>query len=185
MLEKFIKDKQQRQIALFLIKAVFLYLLWFISYDFFISPSGIVDNWLNNRVATDAATILSIAGFTGSTTPGIHQVIVQINNVSMVGVGNRCNGLELFVLFAGFIICFPGNLKKKLVFIPLGIIGIYLINTLRAAILALIQLKAPEHLDFNHHYTFTVIVYSFIFALWMIWVNKFSAFNEIVNDEKA
>jgi hypothetical protein len=56
---------------------------------------------------------------------------------------------------------------------------------LRAAILALIQLKAPEHLDFNHHYTFTVIVYSFIFALWMIWVNNFSTFNEIAKDEKS
>jgi hypothetical protein len=40
--------------------------------------------------------------------------------------------------------------------------------------LALIQYKAPEYLDFNHHYTFTVIVYAFIFLLWMIWVNKFS-----------
>ena len=185
MLSRFIKDKQQRQIAFFLIKALVLYAIWFVSYDFFISPSGKIDHWLNNRVASDAATMLSIAGMSGSTALGDEQVIVKINNIGMVGVGNPCNGLELFVLFAGFIICFPGNLKSKIWFIPLGIIGIYLINALRAAILAVIQLKAPENLDFNHHYTFTIIVYSFIFALWMMWVNKFSDFNANPKNEKT
>jgi hypothetical protein len=29
-------------------------------------------------------------------------------------------------------------------------------------------------LSFNHDYTFTLIVYSFVFLLWWIWVNKFS-----------
>jgi len=185
MLSRFIKDKQQQQIALFLIRAVILYVIWFVSYDFFISPSGKIDHWLNNRVATDAASMLSLAGMPGSTELGNAQVIVKINNVGMVGVGNPCNGLELFVLFAGFIICFPGDLKSKTWFIPLGILGIYLINTLRAAVLAVIQLKAPEHLDFNHHYTFTIIVYSFIFFLWMTWVNKFSAFNAKSKDGKS
>ena len=185
MLSRFIKDKQQQQIAFFLIKDFLLYVIWFVSYDFFISPSGKIDHWLNNRVASDAATLLSIVGFHGSTVLGNAQVIVLIDGVKMVGVGNPCNGLELFVLYAGFIICFPGNIKSKLWFIPLGIIGIYLINTLRAAVLAVIQLKAPEHLDFNHHYTFTIIVYSFIFGLWMMWVNKFSAFNAQSKDEKS
>lgn len=185
MLSRFIKDKQQRQIALFLIRAVILYAGWFVSYDFFISPSGKIDNWLNYRVATDAASMLSIAGMPGSTVPGKAQVIVTINDVKMVGVGNPCNGLELFVLFAGFIICFPGIIKSKIWFIPLGMIGIYLVNTMRAAVLAVIQMKAPEYLEFNHHYTFTIIVYSLIFGLWMIWVNKFSAFKANSTDEKS
>lgn len=170
----FLKDPRQRSIALFILKAVLLYVVWFVSYDFFIAPSGKADAWLNERVATDTGFLLSITGFEGGTTPGIQQTIVTIKGKEMVGVGNPCNGFELFVLFTGFILCFPGQWKNKAWFIPAGILTIHFINVLRAMALALIQYKAPEYLDFNHHYTFTVVVYAFIFLLWMIWVNRFS-----------
>jgi hypothetical protein len=42
----------------------------------------------------------------------------------------------------------------------------------RAASLALIQFYNPAYLEFNHHYTFVVIVYGIIFGLWIIWVNR-------------
>lgn len=174
MLSKFVKDDGQRAIALFLLKAVALYILWFISYDFFIAPAGKADEWLNATVAHHSAGILSLLGFEGSTVPGAAQTVICIQGREMVGVGNPCNGMELFALFTGFVICFPGPWKHKWWFILLGVAGIHFINVLRATALALIQLKTPEHLDFNHHYTFTVIVYSFIFLLWVTWANKFS-----------
>jgi hypothetical protein len=40
--------------------------------------------------------------------------------------------------------------------------------------LIFIQIKSPESLEFNHKYTFTLLVYSLIFALWMLWVNRYS-----------
>jgi len=40
--------------------------------------------------------------------------------------------------------------------------------------LALTANYFPEYLNFNHTYTFTFMVYAFIFLLWMIWVNRFS-----------
>jgi exosortase family protein XrtF len=121
--------------------------------------------------------MLDLFGFDGSTIPGTHQTVLCIAGETMVGVGNPCNGLELFALFAGFIICFPGKFKAKLWFIPLGMIIIHFANVIRTFALALIQLKAPQYLEFNHHYTFTVIVYSIIFLLWMWWVNRYSGLN--------
>ena len=178
MLKKYLVDPKQRQIILFLVKAILLYTIWFVSYDFFISPDGSLDAWLDDIVAGHAANLLSIFGFNGSTSPGIDQTIVLINGVSMVGVGDPCNGLELFVLFTGFIICFPGNTSSKLFYIPVGIIIIYICNVIRTMLLSLIQLKAPEYLELNHHYTFTIIVYSIIFFLWIYWVNNYSAFKK-------
>lgn len=174
MLEKFIKDPGQRAIAGFLIKAVMLYIIWFISYDFFIAPDGRTDEWLNALVANHSASVLSILGFDGSTVPGAAQTVIRIQGKEMVGVGNPCNGLELFALFTGFVICFPGSWKQKWWFILIGNAGIHFVNVLRATTLAIIQFKSPEHLEFNHHYTFTVVVYSFIFLLWVTWANKFS-----------
>jgi exosortase family protein XrtF len=175
MIKKYLQDPKQRQIIFFLVKAVLLYTIWFISYDFFIAPNGALDACLDDFVAGHAANLLTLLGYNGSIIPGIDQTIVQINGVSMVGVGDPCNGLELFVLFAGFIICFPGNIKQKLYYIPIGIIIIYIANVIRTMLLSLIQLKAPEYLELNHHYTFTIIVYSIIFFLWMYWVNNYSA----------
>lgn len=174
MLQKLIKDPGQRSIAAFLLKAVLLYITWFIAYDFFIATDGRADAFLNDFVAKHAAAILSILGFEGSTAPGAAQTLIKIQGIDVVGVGNPCNGMELFALYAGFIICFPGPWKHKLWYVPAGMLAIHFINVLRAAALAIIQLKAPEHLDFNHHYTFTIVVYAFIFLFWVIWANRFS-----------
>jgi exosortase family protein XrtF len=184
MIKQLLQDPKHGAIIRFLVKALSVYIIWFVSYDYFIAPSGIVDAWLNNLLAENASMFLSLFGFAGDTAPGIHQTIVRINGVGMVGVGNPCNGLELFALFAGFIFCFPGPWRKKVVFVLLGIIGIHFVNVLRTILLTLIQFKAPQYLEFNHHYTFTVIVYAFIFYLWIIWVNKISGFNLISKSEK-
>jgi exosortase family protein XrtF len=158
----------------FVILAIALYIIWFLSYDFVIAPDGRTDAWLNKVVADHSAILLNLIGYSSDTAPGIKQTILRINECSMVGVGNPCNGLELFVLFAGFIICFPGPVNKKLFFIPAGILIIHFVNVIRSAALALIQFKNPENLEFNHHYTFTILVYAIIFGLWMIWVNRYS-----------
>lgn len=162
---------QYKIVVVFIIKAILLYVAWFIINDFFVASSGIND-WLNHRVAFDASLFLKTFGYTTGIEPGNHQFLIDINNKKMVGVGNPCNGLELFVLFAGFIICFPGGAKNKLWFIPLGVLIIHISNLIRAAVLALIQYYHPEYLDFNHHYTFVIIVYGIIFGLWIYWVNK-------------
>jgi len=163
----------------FIVKAVLLYIIWFLCYDYVIAPSGVIDAWLNRVVGVQSSVLLNWIGYSSDTIPGNNQTVVRISNVSMVGVGNPCNGLELFILFSGFILCFPGNRHSKLWFIPIGIIIIHIANVIRSMSLALIQYHDPASLDFNHHYTFTVIVYAIIFALWMYWVNKYSGLFDV------
>ncbi len=91
-----------------------------------------------------------------------------------VCVGSGCSGLELFVLFFGFILLMKGRLIDKLWFIPLGFLGILVLNIIRIISLAIIYYHKPEYLDFNHKYTFVIIVYGAIFGLWVLWVNKFA-----------
>ena len=43
---------------------------------------------------------------------------------------------------------------------------------LRVAALALNHQYARGSLDFNHHYTFTFVVYACIFGLWMLWARR-------------
>ena len=62
----------------------------------------------------------------------------------------------------------------KLIFIPIGILIVHGLNLLRLVALALIVVYHPDSLQFNHKYTFTILVYVCIFFLWMIWVKKFA-----------
>lgn len=89
-------------------------------------------------------------------------------------IGSGCSGLELFLLFFGFIFVMRGRLIDKLWFIPLGSLAILILNIIRIIALSAIYYHHPEYLEFNHKYTFVVIVYGAIFGLWVLWVNKFA-----------
>jgi exosortase/archaeosortase family protein len=89
-----------------------------------------------------------------------------------VYIKNYCLGLNTMFVFAALIIGFPGKWKDRLWFIPLGLIGIHLINIIRivALCLAIILSSTPE--DFKHHEIFDGIAMVFIFLLFMLWVKR-------------
>ncbi|MCC6684896.1 MAG: exosortase family protein XrtF [Bacteroidia bacterium] len=166
----------------FLIRAALLTVSWLFLFYLVISPHTNINRDLCYLVAKNATSLLSVFD------SGYHVSFVFrgkyflntvcYNDNCVVGVGRPCNGLELFALFAGFVLAFPGNWKHKLWYIPAGVLVIHILNVMRVASLTLIQLNYPQYLQFNHKYTFTVLVYALTFGLWMIWVNKFSAVNK-------
>lgn len=169
---KFIKKltPQDKFISTFILKGVGLYLLWYLIYDNWLLKDGWIDHFLIDHLVKSTSFILELLGYNVF----MYADAVGIDGTHGVLIGAPCNGLSLFALFAGFIIIFPGKWVYKLVFIPLGIVLIHVINVLRLVGLALVVLYHPTSLEFNHKYTFTVIVYIFVFVMWMIWVKKFS-----------
>ena len=89
-------------------------------------------------------------------------------------IGKGCSGLELFLLFFGFIFLMKGRIIDKLWFVPLGTLAILVLNIIRIIALSVIYYHRPEYLEFNHKYTFVIIVYGAIFGLWVLWINKFA-----------
>ncbi len=53
-------------------------------------------------------------------------------------------------------------------------------NVLRVAALSLNHMYSRGTVDFNHKYTFTVLVYAFIFFLWHLWVKYFSSLKKTI-----
>jgi exosortase family protein XrtF len=162
----------------FLIRAALLTAAWLLLYHFYLRKNTKLDRQLCHVVVSHSTSFLSLfdTDYHVSFQPrGKYRLYtVCYADKCLVGVGRPCNGLELFVLFAGFIIAFPGNSRNKLWFIPAGILLIHFVNVLRVAALAVIQLNWHSWLEFNHKYTFTVLVYMLIFCLWMLWMNRFS-----------
>ena len=155
----------------FLGVAVVMYLAWFFGYEQWLALDGRLDLALCTQITSASVTALQLMGFSAAIDPKV-ATLITMNGQPAVIVGVPCNGLVLYALFSGFVLAYPGPWQRKLWFIPSGIALIWFLNILRVAGLAINQYYAHQSVDFNHHYTFTFVVYSFIFGLWMLWARR-------------
>lgn len=155
----------------FLFVAAIMYLGWFFGYEQWLAHDGRLDLALCTQITRASVGALQALGFAATVSPA-QATLVLMNGQPAVIVGVPCNGLVLYALFGGFVLAFPGPWLRKLWFIPTGIVLIWGLNVLRVAALAINQYYAHQTVDFNHHYTFTFVVYGFIFGLWMLWARR-------------
>ncbi len=168
----------------FLLICLLGYISWFVIYTLWLGPQQTVDFWLSNLEARQITFFFKIIGY------NMEHVIEEgykhafyLDGKRTIGLASSCNGLVLFPLFSLFIMATPGNWKTKLYFILGGCFAIYHVNILRITSLVLIKIYHPSSLEFNHKYTFTVIVYSFIFLLWHGWIKHYSHSKTIIKNE--
>jgi len=174
--------KSNKFIIYFLLKAIALYAAWYCTYDLWLKKVGVLDNKIIDSIVYFSANILETFGYILFI--DYHKIGIAGSEVSAL-VGRGCNGLELFALFAGFVLIFEGSWKNKIWFIPLGVVIIHFLNVLRVIGLVLSGNISSELLHFNHKYTFTIIMYIITFIGWIIWVKYFakSSINPNENSE--
>lgn len=169
---------KKNKIVRFLAIASALYLVWLLLYFLVIQVYTSWDFYLNDNIAQISHQLFALIGKTTEVVFESDHVVLYLNEGSNRGIwiGDECNGFKLFSIFTIFIIAFPGSWKKKLWFIPLGLIAIHLANVIRVMALLLINNYYPQYLDFNHLYTFTIFVYLIIFIFWYIWAKKLATY---------
>jgi exosortase family protein XrtF len=176
---------KQNAFVRFLLSAAAIYLLFYLLHQFIIRRHSYYDQNFIGLIIESTDVFLNFLGYTTFKVLQDRDVqVIGIDGSNGVWVGSNCNAISLFILFLVFIVAYPGNQKHKLWFIPAGLVAIHFLNIMRVTALAIVALKYPAYLDFNHTYTFTFLVYAFIFMLWMVWVNKFSHFSNSSKDEK-
>ncbi|MBC7412492.1 MAG: exosortase family protein XrtF [Bacteroidia bacterium] len=159
-----------------LLKALGLYVLWFILYDLWLNPMGTLDRWAINSISITASIVLKAMGYTLIPEPPPEEIIrtIGIDGTHGLWIGDPCNGLTIMALFAGFILILPGKWKQKIMYVALGIFVLHVANILRVVGLCLVLKHYPNSLEFNHTYSFTMVVYSIVFGLWLYWINTYS-----------
>lgn len=183
-----VKSVRSNPFLRFLVFSVSLYLLWYVFYEFYLHTHTAFDKIVIDTLVKWAEGTLNLIGY--STTDYSSSDVVFREHIGIVGsngvtIGASCDGVVLYALFIFFIIAFPGPLKHKAWFIPLGALSVFYLNVLRIVALAIIMDVNESWLAFNHDYTFTIIVYAYVFLLWMIWVQKFSPFAKKRVQEKV
>lgn len=189
-----LKNNIPLPIRLFLGKAFLFFVIWKIIYGVFLYNSNTLDNLLTNHVGTASVQILnnftSLSGFTekeeiyseilGGEIIEHKSFAIYHYNYKVLNIAHACNGLELLVLYIGFIVCMPSSFKRKLLYIVIGVIILDIVNILRCVGLIYLREYFHAYFQFAHHYLFKVIVYSTTFLLWVIFTRKIQLKNEAV-----
>ena len=179
-----------------LFRGVVILVCWKVIYVSFLMESRWLDAPLTNWVAHHSAIFLqkvdrvnrytvenlSFVGKLAVDKGFIHSVIKR-NGVSTIAIGDVCNGLELFVLFAGFILCLPGTWIRKGYYMLTGVLIIHGTNVFRTAGLVWVHLQYPGFFDVAHHYLFKMIVYLVTFIFWVSYLRKITFTTKIVDHE--
>ncbi len=160
-----------RLLLRFLLVAAAMYLVWFFGYVQWLAHDGWLDTMLCQNIARSGVAVLQALGFPATLDARSSPLVLMAGEQSVI-VGPPCNGLVLYALFAGFVLAFPGPWARKAWFIPAGMALIWVLNVVRVAALAINHHYAHQTVDFNHHYTFTFVVYACIFGLWMLWARR-------------
>jgi len=182
------KNRIPLPVRLFLGKALLFFVVWKMVYGVFIFQSNSLDYKLTMHVGDASVWVLNnlttMSGFTA-----IEDVYSEVYNGEMIehissgiyhndykvlNIADACNGLELLVLFVGFIVCMPSKIKRKILYIVLGVIVLDAVNILRCV--GLIYLREYYHVyfDFAHHYLFKIVVYGVTFLIWWYYSRKIS-----------
>ena len=159
-------------VAIFAIITVFFHYIWwhglkgfllnfagfremeaFLAHQVFLPSSWVVEHILNYNITT-------------------HDNTLFFGNTGYVAVEGSCSGLKQFYQWTVLMILFPGPWKKKLWFIPMGILVIHFVNIFRIITLSVVVVHWPQNWDFIHEWILRPFFYVVIFSMWVIWVER-------------
>lgn len=158
----------------FLALAGSLYVGWYFLYEFVLHPWGMLDRAVIDNLVWATGGLLKSLGYELIPEPAQPERTIGVQGGILLWIGDACNGLGLFAVYLIFLIAFPGPLRHKSWFALFGLLSIHIINILRIAALCIITRYDYELLNFNHDYTFYVVVYGWVFGLWYMWMRYFS-----------
>lgn len=100
-------------------------------------------------------------------------MILRIGESNGVTIVKGCLAYFLISVFIGFIIVYPGNRKSKYWFIPLGLVILIILNSLRISGMVLVSYYNQENMHIYHRFVFKTILHLSVLVLWIIWVSKY------------
>jgi len=103
--------------------------------------------------------------------------VIDLGYYGSLSIGRPCLCADVMMLLIAFVVAYPGPWKKKLWYLPVGLLSIHMMNVLRITALCLTKIYRPEWMYINHTYIFNIIILGFTFMLWVIWIAKVSPDN--------
>lgn len=156
---------------------ILVYGLWKVFHHFaWIKGTALNSVWTAAMVKTGtvyaAITSFLLTPFVAAThAKGIDIYISSVSITKVVWVQEHCLAIPAMVIFTATVALFKGKVKDKVWFIPLGLLGIVMINLMRLFFLSLAWLYlSPYFFKMHHSYIYVILTYGFIFLLLRWWI---------------
>lgn len=166
------------QVRFFLSRALVLFIVWKLIYHLILFPVRIPDRQLTLLTASSASYLYALilneplVYYKETLNAETRNAVLYVNGERAIGIGDGCNGLELYVLYICFLWCIPTSAKKQLLYIVVGSAVIFVSNGFRCFGLAWLYLHNYSWANFAHHYLFKMIIYAMIFYAWVLYSKK-------------
>ena len=169
----------QKKLIVFASKFVGIYLILNLLYLLWINFLGNQIDGISECVALVSQKVLLIIGYDVKLVySDLHpRILFYYNNVNYITVSEGCNGVSVMITFFASILSFKGAIKSKILFLSIGLFGVFLLNIMRVSTLFYVALNHHEWFSFLHEYAFTALIYTLVFLLFIFWVNKYGASN--------
>ena len=154
----------------FLIRGAILFVAWSLLYNLLLKPAEIPDSQLSHVIVVCTAKVMSWFYNDTSVRNGSH---IFIGAKEAIQIAPACNGLELLVLYVGFLLCIPTSKKRFWGFALGGVTVITILNVIRCVGLAILFYNDHPMADFAHHYLFKLAIYAVIFYIWVLYSKKY------------
>lgn len=171
-----------KDVAIFMIILLFFHFLWRTFYQDIFALQFLRDSelWLSRKVFLASSWILDVLGVNVTTFDELtigevlrRNVIYYAEGNGSVYVNRSCSGLKQFYQWVILILLYPGPWKHKLWYIPFGLVIIHIVNIFRIVGMTFVTINVPQHWDFIHDYVMRPFFYVVMFALWVLWNEKF------------
>lgn len=165
-----IKISLQKPVGIFISRFAIFWIIWWSTEEMFPTALSKIDGAITHFVTYAAALFQNWIHGTHITVGGPHTLepwcLIE-NNLSVVRIGDACNGRNLIILYLSFLLSIPiGDFENKMVFAITGVLFILLMNILRIYALFQVALIAPDFFQFLHKYLFQSFIYFDMFILW-------------------
>ena len=149
--------KENKPALLFLLTFVGLYLALNTLYGFYVTSFLPQPDPITIFVSKQVAGCLSVAdpSISCSVIQGSRYVPIRNVERTVISVFEGCNGINVMIVFASFLIAFGGKARQILVFLLMGCLILHLVNLLRLTLLYLTAIHRPLFFYYFHKYFFT------------------------------
>lgn len=181
-----VRDAFPPEVRQFLVRALLLFIVWKGLYLFLWQKPRTLDLPLTRSVGVQTAWVLDLlhGGGTFTEREVFRKTVIEGETIlspmshvyqgdrRVIGIADGCNGLELFILYLGFILAMPTTWRRKIGYGLGGLAIVHIANILRCTGLGMLMLYRDEYFEFAHHYIFKMVIYGTIFLLWVRFSRK-------------
>jgi len=124
-------------------------------------------------MATNVANVTAnILQFFGYNIQELTNNVLRHDNGVAVRIVWSCSGLKQAYIFICLIAFYNGNFKRKMWYIAVGLLVVYLVNILRITAITALVHSFPNKFDLFHEHIFKYLFYVILFGMWVLWDEK-------------